>query len=232
MLEGPLTPKLSFAVGRAPQLGRRHPAATSPPASSSSRRSTGTTRRALHLPAHARATTSTCFFFGSDDQPERPRQELEHERHPGRDSHTYFHRAHRRAGRAAWQGGGTFALTSSIGYDVPFQLGIQFGGVPTSLDARQLRLQRCARSLDLPLARLAAARRRPRLRGQPVRAEPRGRGPAADRAARAAQRRRASASRPAASTARERLCRRRHDALREQRRAVRRRPTSRSSTSG
>jgi TonB family protein len=51
------------------------------------------------------------------------------------DSHTYFHRA-----IATWSRrfarGATFSLTSSLGLDAPFGLGVAFGTVPTSIDQR------------------------------------------------------------------------------------------------
>jgi hypothetical protein len=49
------------------------------------------------------------------------------------DSHTYFHRT-----KLSWihrfKGGASFTVISSVGYDVPFGLGAQFGSVPTKLD--------------------------------------------------------------------------------------------------
>jgi TonB family protein len=52
-------------------------------------------------------------------------------------SHIYFHR-----GVLRWmkrfQGGGTWSLVGSVGYDVPFQVGVQFGNVPTNIDARSM----------------------------------------------------------------------------------------------
>jgi hypothetical protein len=110
-------------------------------------------------------------------------------------SHVYFHRA-----ILGWtrrlQGGGAFTWTSSVGYDVPLDLGIRFGGTATSIDARTLSLTTRA-VVDIPV--------RPWLRlfggvdyeGSRF-TQQRGRGapPVGGRAARVAD----SANRPGAST--------------------------------
>jgi TonB family protein len=76
------------------------------------------------------------FFLGSDDKLNLLAN-LNNAFSLSAVSHIYYHR-----GIASWmhrlQNGGTLSLTSSVGYDVPFQLGVQYGSIPTSIDARSL----------------------------------------------------------------------------------------------
>ena len=64
-------------------------------------------------------------------------------------SHIYYHRGILRWTRRL-EGGGSWSMISSVGYDVPFQVGVQFGNVPTDIDARQLSYSLRAQ-LDLPV---------------------------------------------------------------------------------
>jgi hypothetical protein len=74
------------------------------------------------------------FMLGSDDQLNLV-VTRDGNRSASAASHIYFHR-----GIVRWvrrlEGGGTWSLVSSVGYDVPFQVGVQFGNVPTAIDAR------------------------------------------------------------------------------------------------
>ncbi len=76
------------------------------------------------------------FLFGSDDQLSLLARVKNDALDATVDSHTFFHRAvlswaHRLRSR-----GGTLTVTSSVGYDAPFGLGVAFGQTPTSLDER------------------------------------------------------------------------------------------------
>ncbi len=64
-------------------------------------------------------------------------------------SHIYYHRGILRWTRRL-EGGGSWSVIGSVGYDVPFQVGVQFGNVPTAIDARQLGYSLRAQ-LDLPV---------------------------------------------------------------------------------
>jgi len=146
MLEGPLTPKLSFAVaGRRSWVDQTLPYFTSNTLQLSP----------IYWDYQARLTyrprpadSISAFVLGSDDRLNVLATSKTMSATQAA-SHTYFHR-----GILSWthrlSGGGSFALTSSIGYDVPLQLGIDFGGVTTSLDAHSLGYSTRA-VLDLPL---------------------------------------------------------------------------------
>lgn len=77
------------------------------------------------------------FLFGSDDKISLTGSAREDALSVAVQSHTLFHR-----GIVAWQHrferGATFSLTSSLGFDVPFQVGLQLGNTPTSVDATTL----------------------------------------------------------------------------------------------
>ncbi len=134
MLEGPLTSKLSFAAAaRRSWVDQTLPYFTSSSLQLSpvywdyqGRLSYGATTR----------DTVDVFVLGSDDRLSVLATSSGMSATQAA-SHIYFHR-----GIVGWtrrlQGGGTFALTSSIGYDVPLDLGISFGGTATSIDARTL----------------------------------------------------------------------------------------------
>jgi TonB family protein len=134
MLEGPLTKTLSFAVA-----GRRSWIdATLPYFTTSTLQLTP-----VYYDYQARLSWKPnqrndvdLLFFGSDDQ-----LDVAVSRNGPRSttaaSHNYFHRSMLRWLRRM-PGGATLSLTSSVGYDVPLQVGVQFGNVPTSIDARTL----------------------------------------------------------------------------------------------
>jgi len=146
MLEGPLTPKLSFAVAaRRSWVDKTLPYFTSSSlqlspvywdyqARLSYRPTTRDTIDVFALGSDDRLSVLATSSGMSDTQAA---------------SHVYFHR-----GILNWtrrlQGGGVFALNSSIGYDVPLDLGINFGGTATSIDARTLGVSTRA-ILDVPV---------------------------------------------------------------------------------
>jgi TonB family protein len=148
MLEGPLTPKLTFAAA----VRRSWVDATLPYFTSSDLQLSPVywdyQARVTYKPNASDALTA--FWLGSDDRLNVLARSTKMSATQAA-SHTYFHR-----GILSWtrrlQSGGTFALTSSVGYDVPLSLGIQFGGVNTSLDAHSLAYTTRA-VLDLPLRR-------------------------------------------------------------------------------
>ena len=117
-------------------------------------------------------------------------------------SHIYFHRGILRWTRRL-EGGGSWSMISSVGYDVPLQVGVQFGNVPTAHRRPPARLQPARRRSICRCAPGCALLRRRRLRGQPVHARSRRRGAAADGGQPAAPASAASATQdPAASAAR------------------------------
>ncbi len=134
MIEGPLTPKLSFAAA----VRRSWVDATLPYFTSSKFQLSPVYWDYQARLSYRPSTRDTIdvFFLGSDDKLNVLAQSSSMSDTQAA-SHIYFHR-----GIVGWtrrlQGGGTFALTSSIGYDVPFQLGIRFGSIPTSIDAQQI----------------------------------------------------------------------------------------------
>jgi TonB family protein len=131
MLEGKLTRTLSFAVaGRRSWLD-----ATLPLFTSSSLQLTP-----IYWDYQARLTwrptTSDDFdvlFFGSDDRLTLTAKVKNAALSAAVESHSYFHRAvfewNHRFARA-----GTFSLVSSVGYDVPFGLGVTYAAVPSTID--------------------------------------------------------------------------------------------------
>jgi TonB family protein len=135
MLEGPMTKTLSFAVA-----GRRSWIdATLPHLTASSLQLTP-----IYYDYQARVTWRPnerndvdVMFFGSDDRLKLLAAVKNDALSAAVDSHTYFHR-----GLVNWihrfERGGTFTMVSSVGYDVPFGLGIQFGTVPSALDQHAL----------------------------------------------------------------------------------------------
>jgi TonB family protein len=134
MLEGPLTPKLACAAA----VRRSWIDATLPYFTSSTLQLSPVywdyQARLTYRPNTANALSA--FVLGSDDRLNVLASSKSMSATQAA-SHTYFHR-----GIVGWTRrlarGGTFGLTSSIGYDVPLQLGIEYGGVPTSLDAHSL----------------------------------------------------------------------------------------------
>ena len=146
MLEGPLTKKLAFAAA----VRRSWVDATLPYFTTSTLQLSPVywdyQARLTYRPAQRDRVEA--FLLGSDDKLSVVAKSSSMSTTTA-NSHTYFHRA-----IASWtrrlEGGGTFALTSSLGYDVPLQLGIRFGGVPTALDARSVGYTARA-VVDLPL---------------------------------------------------------------------------------
>src|SRR4051812_348506 len=134
MLEGPLTSKLSFAAA-----ARRSWVDQTLPYFTSSSLQLSPVYWDYQGRLSYRATTRDTvdvFVLGSDDRLSVLATSSGMSNTQAA-SHIYFHR-----GIVGWtrrlQGGGTFALTSSIGYDVPLDLGITFGGTATAIDARTL----------------------------------------------------------------------------------------------
>jgi TonB family protein len=131
MLEGPLTKTLSFAVA-----GRRSWIdATLPHFTPNALQLTP-----IYYDYQARLTWRPTarddfdlLFFGSDDRLQLVANVKNAALAAAVDSHTYFHR-----GVLAWSHrfarGGTFTSTTSVGYDVPFGVGLAFGTVPSKLD--------------------------------------------------------------------------------------------------
>jgi TonB family protein len=133
MLEGPLTKTLSFAVA-----GRRSWIdATLPLFTTSSFQLSPVyydyQARLSWRPSTSGRDVVDLFLFGSDDQLSLLARVKDDAINAAVDSHTYFHRAvlswsHR------FDRGRTLSVTSSVGYDAPFGLGVAFGQTPTSLD--------------------------------------------------------------------------------------------------
>ena len=133
MLEGPLTRTLSFAVaGRRSWLD-----ATLPLFTSSSLQLTP-----IYYDYQARLSWRpqpsddvSVLFFGSDDKLELVAKIKNAALSAAVDSHSYFHR-----GVVDWvhrfAHGGTFTLVSSVGYDAPFGLGVEFGATPSNVTQR------------------------------------------------------------------------------------------------
>ena len=133
MLEGPLTKTLSFAVaGRRSWIDATLPLFT-----------TSTFQLSpVYYDYQARLSwrpsgrdVVDLFLFGSDDQLSLLARVKNDALDATVDSHTFFHRAllswaHR------FDRGRTLSVTSSIGYDAPFGLGVAFGQTPSSLDER------------------------------------------------------------------------------------------------
>ncbi len=132
MLEGPISKTLSFAVA-----GRRSWIdATLPLFTSSSFQLSPVyydyQARLSWRPASGRDVVDL-FLFGSDDRLSLLARVKNDALDATVDSHTYFHRAvlswsHR------FDRGRTLSVTSSVGYDAPFGLGVAFGQTPTTLD--------------------------------------------------------------------------------------------------
>jgi len=146
MLEGPLTKNLSFAAA----LRRSWVDQTLPYFTSSSLQLSP-----IYWDYQARLTyrattrdTVDLLLLGSDDRLNVIAQSSGMSDTTAA-SHVYFHR-----GILGWtrrlEGGGAFTWTSSVGYDVPLDLGIRFGGTATSIDARTLSLTTRA-VVDLPV---------------------------------------------------------------------------------
>ena len=133
MLEGPLTKTLSFAVaGRRSWIDATLPLFT-----------TSTFQLSpVYYDYQGRLSwrpsgrdVVDLFFFGSDDKLSLLARVKNDALDAAVDSHTFFHRAvlswaHR------FERGRTLSVTSSVGYDAPFGLGVAFGQTPSSLDER------------------------------------------------------------------------------------------------
>ena len=146
MLEGPLTSKLSFAAA-----ARRSWVDKTLPYFTSSSLQLSPVYWDYQARLSYRATTRDTvdvFLLGSDDRLNVLATSSGMSATQAA-AHNYFHR-----GILGWtrrlEGGGTFAITSSIGYDVPLNLGINFGGTASSIDARTLGLTTRA-ILDVPV---------------------------------------------------------------------------------
>ena len=216
MLEGPITKTLSFAVaGRRSWIDATLPLFT-----------TSTFQLSpVYYDYQARLSwrpsgrdVVDLFLFGSDDQLSLLARVKNDALDATVDSHTFFHRAllswaHR------FDRGRTLTVTSSVGYDAPFGLGVAFGQTPTSLDERGLRL-RHPRGRPLADHQHAPARRRRRLRGEPLAGQPRRLARGRHRSGGGHRRGRPGRQRRLQRRG-QRLRRRRSDALHEQRGAVR-----------
>ena len=146
MLEGPLTSKLSFAAA-----ARRSWVDKTLPYFTSSSLQLSPVYWDYQARLSYRATTRDTvdvFLLGSDDRLNVLATSSGMSATQAA-AHNYFHR-----GILGWtrrlEGGGTFAINSSIGYDVPLNLGINFGGTASSIDARTLGLTTRA-ILDVPV---------------------------------------------------------------------------------
>jgi TonB family protein len=135
MLEGPITKTLSFAVA-----GRRSWIDATLPLFSSSTFQLSPVYYDYQARLSWRPTPKDdvdVFFLGSDDRIKLLANIKDDALSATVGSHTYYHR-----GIASWlhrlDGGGTLSLTSSVGYDVPFQLGVQLGNVPSAIDVATL----------------------------------------------------------------------------------------------
>ena len=133
MLEGPLSKTLSFAVaGRRSWIDVTLPLFTTSAFQISPIYYDYQARLSWHPEAR---DVVDLFFFGSDDQLSLLARVKDDALNATVDSHTFFHRAvlnwtHR------FDRGRTLSVTSSVGYDAPFGLGVAFGQTPTSLDER------------------------------------------------------------------------------------------------
>jgi TonB family protein len=135
MLEGPLGKTLSFAVA-----GRRSWIDATLPLFTTSTFQLSPVyydyqARLSWRPASSTRDVVDLFLFGSDDQLSLLARVKDDALNATVDSHTFFHRAvlswaHR------FDRGRTLSVTSSVGYDAPFGLGVAFGQTPTSLDER------------------------------------------------------------------------------------------------
>ena len=135
MLEGPITKTLSFAVA-----GRRSWIDATLPLFTSSTFQLSPVYYDYQARLSWRPSTSgrdvvDLFLFGSDDQLSLLARVKNDALDATVDSHTFFHRAllswaHR------FDRGRTLTVTSSVGYDAPFGLGVAFGQTPTSLSER------------------------------------------------------------------------------------------------
>jgi hypothetical protein len=135
MLEGPLTKNLSFAVA-----ARRSWIDVTLPWFTSSTLQLSPRYWDYQARLSWRPTPRDdvdLFFLGSDDQISVTGRIKDTAFSTSADSHIFYHR-----GIASWLhrfgGGASLKLTSSVGYDVPFQLGVQYGSVPTSIDMNTL----------------------------------------------------------------------------------------------
>ena len=135
MLEGPITKTLSFAVA-----GRRSWIDATLPLFTTSTFQLSPVYYDYQARLSWRPSTSgrdvvDLFLFGSDDKLSLLARVKNDALDATVDSHTFFHRAllswaHR------FDRGRTLTVTSSVGYDAPFGLGVAFGQTPTSLDER------------------------------------------------------------------------------------------------
>ena len=133
MLEGPITKTLSFALA-----GRRSWIDVTLPLFTTSTFQLSPVYYDYQARLSWRPSTSDVvdlFLFGSDDQLSLLARVKNDALDATVDSHTFFHRAllswaHR------FDRGRTLTITSSVGYDAPFGLGVAFGQTPTSLDER------------------------------------------------------------------------------------------------
>jgi len=80
-------------------------------------------------------TDFEAFFFGSDDQITLRSRQPDPGASGAIDSHIFYHRFLARFNRRFGKGG-SFNLVASAGYDVPFQVKVQFGTTPVSIDVR------------------------------------------------------------------------------------------------
>ena len=134
MLEGPITKTLVVRGGRTAKLDRRHLAAVHHqhlPALAGLLRLPG----AALLAARLGATWSTCSCLGRTTSSACwPGSRTMRSTPPS--TRTPSSTGPSSAGRTASIAGGRSPVTSSVGYDAPFGLGVAFGQTPTSLDER------------------------------------------------------------------------------------------------
>jgi hypothetical protein len=135
MVEGPITKNLSVAVaGRISWLNLFLPAFLTSSVQASPRYWDYQAR--LHYKASTRDDIDL-FLFGSDDFLDLilkdPNPALTQEF----DTHTYYHR-----GLVRWthrfENGATFSVTPSVGYDLPYNLGVALGNTPFQITSGQL----------------------------------------------------------------------------------------------
>jgi TonB family protein len=135
MLEGPITHDLSFAVaGRRSWIDATLPLFTSSSLQLSPVYYDYQARLAWRLTAR---DDIDFFMLGSDDRLTLVAKVKDDALTANVDSHIYYHRAianwlHR------WGNGATLTVTPAIGFDVPLQVGVAFGTVPTNIDTRTL----------------------------------------------------------------------------------------------
>jgi len=135
MLEGPITPRLSFAVAaRRSWVDAVLPLFSTGALQISPAYWDYQARLAWRPTERDRLDV---VLLGSDDTLDIVRNFSGGAKPNTVTTHVYFHRA-----LLGWSrrldGGGTAQVVSSVGYEVPLQFGIQYAGIPTSMDARTL----------------------------------------------------------------------------------------------